>query len=148
MTDDSTTEETVSVDAMTFWTSKSVIEWLMANTNESDIIVVKEGTDGEENPNPVLFDFTIGAVEVTEFMAMNSVTSTAPMVKSNKTGFGFSSPSVPSFTTIMSLSFVLAINHSITDFEVQKVMASTDTVSSVVLSSVIVSTPLKRTGLS
>ena len=68
MTDDSTTEERVSVDAMTFWTSKSVIEWLMANTNESDIIVVKEVTDGEENPNPVLFDFTIGAVEVTEFM--------------------------------------------------------------------------------
>ena len=68
MTDDSTTEETVSVDAMTFWTSKSVIEWLMANTNESDIIVVKEGTDEGENTNPVIFDFTIGALEQDEFI--------------------------------------------------------------------------------
>ncbi len=55
-------------DAITFWTSKSVIEWLEANTNETDIIVVKEGTDEGENPNPVIFDFTIGAVEQDEFI--------------------------------------------------------------------------------
>lgn len=59
-------EEIKTDEGITYWTSKAMVDWLMANTNESDIIVFRPTPLNEEEPDVVL-DYSVGAIELEEF---------------------------------------------------------------------------------
>jgi 2,3-bisphosphoglycerate-independent phosphoglycerate mutase len=59
--------EKIDADGVTYWTSKSMVEWLMANTNETDIIVFRPTPITGEEETDVVLDFSVGAIEQEEF---------------------------------------------------------------------------------
>ena len=52
---------------ITYWTSKAMATWLMANTNESDIIVFRPTPLNDEEEPDVVLDYSLGAIELEEF---------------------------------------------------------------------------------
>jgi len=60
-------EELKTDEGITYWTSKAMVDWLMANTNESDIIVFRPTPLDEEEEPDVVLDYSLGAIELEEF---------------------------------------------------------------------------------
>ena len=60
-------EEMKTDEGITYWTSKAMVDWLMANTNENDIIVFRPTPLDDEEETDVVLDYSVGAIELEEF---------------------------------------------------------------------------------